>query len=91
MPEPEVEEPVAAPRFQFPDQGGAAVGQREAVQARALLEKAERVGEKANAEDKAELGRLTAAVKSALDDRRWPELQTASNALADVLFYLEDA
>ena len=67
------------------------MGQREAVQARALLEKAERVGAKANAEDQAELGRLTAKVKAALDERRWPDLQSTSNALADVLFYLEDA
>jgi molecular chaperone DnaK len=91
FPVPEPEEDPAAPRFQFPADAGATTGQREAVQARALLEKAERVGAKANAEDQAELGRLTAKVKSALDERRWPDLQSTSNALADVLFYLEDA
>ncbi len=92
FPTPESEEEPAAPRFQFPaDTAASTAGQREAVQARALLEKAERVGLKANAEDQAELGRLTTNVKSALDERRWPDLTSASNALADVLFYLEDA
>jgi molecular chaperone DnaK len=66
-------------------------GQREAVQARALLEKAARLREKASAEDQAELDRLMQNVKAALDDRNWNGLETASNALADVLFYLEDA
>ena len=89
--EPE-DEPAPAPRFQFPaDTAAITTGQREAVQARALLEKAERVGAKANAEDRAELARLTAKVKAALDERRWPDLTSTSNALADVLFYLEDA
>ena len=66
-------------------------GQREAVQARALLEKAERLRAKASAEDQAELDRLMQAVRTALDDRNWSRLDTASNDLADVLFYLEDA
>ena len=93
FPAPEPEDiPMPAPRFQFPpDDGASTAGQREAVQARALLEKAERVGAKANAEDQAELARLTGKVKTALDERRWPDLTSASNALADVLFYLEDA
>jgi molecular chaperone DnaK len=65
-------------------------GQREAVQARALLEKAERLRAKASAEDQAELDRLMQNVKAALEDRNWPGLESASNALADVLFYLED-
>jgi molecular chaperone DnaK len=65
-------------------------GQREAVQARALLEKAERLREKASPEDQAELDRLMGNVRTALDDRNWSGLEAASNALADVLFYLED-
>src|SRR5262245_37253095 len=65
-------------------------GQREAVQARALLEKAERLREKAAPEDQAELDRLMQNVRAALDDRNWSALESASNALADVLFYLED-
>jgi molecular chaperone DnaK len=66
-------------------------GQREAVQARALLEKAQRLMEKAPEEDRPELQRLIQAVQTALTDRKWAELTAASNTLADTLFYLEDA
>jgi len=66
-------------------------GQREAVQARALLEKADRVRGKAGAEDQAELDRLTTRIRDAMTDRRWGDLQSACNDLSDVLFYLEDA
>jgi molecular chaperone DnaK len=66
-------------------------GRREAVQARALLEKCERALSKAPAEDKAELEKLLERVRVALVDRQWENLKTASNELADVLFYLEDA
>ena len=66
-------------------------GQRETVQARALLEKADRVKESVSAEDRAELDRLADAVRTALTDRRWGDLTAACNELTDVLFYLEDA
>jgi len=66
-------------------------GQREAVQGRALLEKAERLLEKVPAEDRAEVERLMERVRTALTDRQWDKLTTASNELADILFYLEDA
>jgi molecular chaperone DnaK len=66
-------------------------GQRETVQAQALLEKAERLRERVSAEDQEELDRLTNRLRNALTDRRWDELGTASNELSDVLFYLEDA
>jgi len=66
-------------------------GQREAVQAKALLEKAARLRGQAAAEDQSELDRLMGEVQQALTDRQWDKLQTASNALSDVLFYLEDA
>ena len=52
-------------------------GQRETVQARALLEKAERLREKVSAEDRAELDRLTGRVREALTDRRWGDLTAA--------------
>src|SRR5215213_7991880 len=65
-------------------------GQREAVQARALLEKAERLRAKAAPEDQAELDRLMGALRAALEDRNWNGLGPAADALADVLFYLED-
>jgi hypothetical protein len=60
------------------------------VQARALLEKAERIAAKAQPEDRAELDRLMEAVRMAITDRRWTRVTEASNELADVLFYLED-
>ena len=66
-------------------------GQRETVQARALLEKAERLLSKSAPDDRVELERLVSDVRTALEDRRWEELTTATNALTDVLFYLEDA
>jgi molecular chaperone DnaK len=65
-------------------------GQRETVQARALLEKAERLLERVQPEDRAEVERLMTKVRTALTDRQWDKLTTASNELADTLFYLED-
>jgi molecular chaperone DnaK len=65
-------------------------GQRETVQARALLEKADRVRAKASDEDRAEVERLMTKVRTALTDRRWEQVTAASNELADTLFYLED-
>ena len=65
-------------------------GQREAVQARALLEKAERLLERVAADDKGEVERQIEKVRTALTDRQWDKLTAASNELADTLFYLED-
>ena len=66
-------------------------GQRETVQARALLEKAERLLERVQPEDRAEIERLMTRVRTALTDRQWDKVTAASNELADTLFYLEDA
>jgi molecular chaperone DnaK len=65
-------------------------GQREAVQARALLEKAERLLDRVQPEDRAEIERIMGQVRESLADRRWNQVTTACNELADVLFYLED-
>jgi molecular chaperone DnaK len=83
-PEPDLAEelPSLAP--------GPREGQREAVQARALLEKAERLLERVQPEDRPEVERLMANVRTALTDRQWGRLTDAANELADVLFYLED-
>jgi molecular chaperone DnaK len=78
--EPEVPSLVPGPRE----------GQRETVQARALLEKAERLLERVSPEDRAEVERLMERVRSALTDRRWEQVTTAANELADILFYLEE-
>jgi molecular chaperone DnaK len=81
--EPEAEEmPSLVP--------GPREGQREAVQARALLEKAERLLERVSAEDRPEVERLMQHVRAALTDRQWDKLSKASDELADTLFYLED-
>ncbi|HEX4590465.1 MAG TPA: Hsp70 family protein, partial [Gemmataceae bacterium] len=66
-------------------------GQRETVQAKALLEKAGRLLEAVQPEDRPEFERLMEKVRMALTDRQWPALTAATNELADALFYLEDA
>jgi molecular chaperone DnaK len=66
-------------------------GQRETVQARALLEKAERLLTQTAAEDRAEIERLMERVRTNLTDRKWQPLGVACDELSDVLFYLEDA
>jgi molecular chaperone DnaK len=84
---PEEEEEGAMPAL-VP---GPREGQREAVQARALLEKAERLLERVQPEDRPEVERLMTGVRTALTDRHWDKVTAASAELADVLFYLEDA
>jgi molecular chaperone DnaK len=78
--EPTVPELLAGPRE----------GQRETVQAKALLEKAQRLSEQVQPEDRPELQRLMDRVRTALTDRQWSALTAAANELADALFYLED-
>jgi molecular chaperone DnaK len=85
------EEPATGPEAMPELVPGPREGQRETVQARALLEKAERLLEKVAPEDRAEVERMMGRVRDALTDRKWPELEAASNELADALFYLEDA
>jgi molecular chaperone DnaK len=65
-------------------------GQRETVQARALLEKCERLLPNLQPEDRTEVERLMANVRNALTDRKWEQLTSACNELSDVLFYLEE-
>lgn len=65
-------------------------GQRETVQARALLEKAERLVQNVSPEDRGEVERLMERVRTAMTDRRWEQVTAASNELSDILFYLED-
>ncbi|HXG08160.1 MAG TPA: Hsp70 family protein [Gemmataceae bacterium] len=65
-------------------------GQREAVQARALLEKAERLLDRVAPEDRSEVERQMEKVRIALTDRKWDQVTQACNELADILFYLED-
>jgi molecular chaperone DnaK len=66
-------------------------GHRETIQARALLEKAERLIPKLGPEDKSDVETLIQRVRAALAPLDAARLTTASNELADALFYLEDA
>jgi molecular chaperone DnaK len=66
-------------------------GQREAVQARALMEKAERLLDKVSMEDRPDIEKLMERIRTAMTDRHWDKVTEASNELSDVLFYLEDA
>jgi molecular chaperone DnaK len=60
------------------------------VQAKALLEKAERLLAKMQPDDRGEVERLIERVRTALSARQWDKVTTATNELADVLFYLDD-
>ncbi len=62
---------------------------REGVQARALMEKAERLLPSASEKDQEEVKRLAAALRTALEGGDHAAIASASGALADVLFYLE--
>jgi molecular chaperone DnaK len=66
-------------------------GQRETVQARALLEKAERLVEHIPMEDRKDVEQLMTSVRTALTDRKWEKVTHSCNELSDILFYLEDA
>ena len=61
---------------------------RLAVEGRALLEKAERLLEKAGAQDAEDLVDAIEAIKDALADDE-AALKTAMDTLADLLYYLE--
>ncbi|EXJ15731.1 Hsp70 family protein [Imhoffiella purpurea] len=64
-------------------------GDREGVQARALIEKAERLMEEANAEDREDLVDMIEAVKDALESGNEAAIEDAVNALTDLVYYLE--
>lgn len=85
-----LENEATEPAPELPKPFDVAEGQREIVQANALLEKAARVRMKAAREDQAELDRLMAQVREARDEKRWDDLSHACGQLSDVLFYLED-
>lgn len=62
---------------------------REGVQARALIEKAERLMDTANAEDREDLVDLVESVRDALAGRDEAALDEAITALTDLVYYLE--
>jgi molecular chaperone DnaK len=59
------------------------------VQARALIEKAERLMETANAEDREDLVDLVEGVRDALANGDEGALDEAMTALTDLVYYLE--
>jgi len=85
--EPAAAPVTTAPRVSAPEP--AAVSAEPGAQAEQLLAKADKIRGKASAEDQAEVDKLTARVKAARDEQRWPDLQSACDELANVLFYLE--
>ncbi len=62
---------------------------RETVQARALIEKAERLMESANPEDKEDIVNLIESVQDALTANDIPALERAVAELSDLIYYLE--
>ncbi len=64
--------------------------QRTVVQARALLEKAERLLAGLADEDRVEIERSMALLRGAVAGHRLAEVEAQSAVLADALFYLED-
>jgi len=62
---------------------------REAVQARALIEKAERLMDAASAEDREDLADLAEALRDALEGTDQAALRKASDELSDLIYYLE--
>lgn len=65
-------------------------GQRESVQARALIEKAERLLPGMQPEDRDEVQKLVDRIKNDMVDRHWDRVTAGANQLSDVLFYLDD-
>ncbi len=63
--------------------------QRESVQALALIEKAERLMEQANAEDREDLVNLVESLRDALAAHDESDIHEAMDALSDLIFYLE--
>ncbi|MBK5969949.1 MULTISPECIES: Hsp70 family protein [Thiorhodovibrio] len=62
---------------------------RENVQAQALIEKAERLMESANADDKEDLVDMTEAVRDALEANDPAAIERTMAELSDLVFYLE--
>lgn len=62
---------------------------RETVQAQALIEKAERLMESAQAEDREDLVDLVETLRDALAAHDEPAIREAMNELSDLVFYLE--
>lgn len=70
--------------------GDPRTGHAEEVKARALVEKAERLLEQANEEDREDMIDLIEAIKDGLTAQDAAAVESASERLADILYYLDN-
>ncbi len=80
---------AARERLSVLTQDDATSERRENIQAQALIEKAERLMESANAEDKEDLVNLVEAVRDALAAGDVDATERAVAELSDLIYYLE--
>ncbi|HUF74643.1 MAG TPA: Hsp70 family protein, partial [Longimicrobiales bacterium] len=59
-------------------------------EARALIERGQRLLDRMSAEDREEVGRLQQAIDKAIGGEDWDRLRAATGDLADLLFYVEE-
>jgi molecular chaperone DnaK (HSP70) len=59
-------------------------------EARALLERGQRLGDRMSAEDREEVATLRRTIEQAIDAADWDGLRAATADLADILFYVEE-
>ncbi len=71
------------------DQDTESSGHHTQVKARALAEKAEKLLEKASDEDREDMIDLIEKINDGLADRRFDEVESAMERLADILYYLD--
>jgi molecular chaperone DnaK len=64
-------------------------GHHVQVKARAVVEKAEKLLEKASDEDREDMIDLIEQIKDGMDGMNFESLETATNRLADILYYLD--
>jgi molecular chaperone DnaK len=89
--DPFADNPATIPITAAAPAGAGGDGHGEVVQARALLEKADRLLPDVAAADRGDIEQLCGKLREALDDRAWERVAAATNELSDVLFYVEDA
>ena len=65
---------------------GPAEGQRERIQAEALLDKAKKLRDDVSDEDRAELDRHDETIRNAITDHDWETVRSATAELSDMLF-----
>ncbi|HVQ76457.1 MAG TPA: Hsp70 family protein [Candidatus Binatia bacterium] len=82
-------DPVTAPES-APATGGGRERRVAISEARALLERGQRLRDRMSAEDREEAVNLQQAIEKAIDGGDWDRLRAATGDLADLLFYVEE-